>query len=244
MIIKKYKYLKNNKYKITINDEDFILYEDIIVQHQLLLKKEITKEDLEEYLKENIFFDNYYKTLNYINIRQRSKKEISEFLNKNGTSSKDKLEIIRRLENEGYINEKKYCQSYINDCIYLKNDGPIKIISNLKKIGINEDIIAQEIKIFSKEQQQDKIEKYINKQVSLNKNKALLILKNKLLNNLLQMGYEKDEILLYLNNIEIDEEVLYQQEYQKTYNKLAKKYTGKELELRVKQKLYQKGFRQ
>ena len=244
MKIKKYKYLNNSKYKVTIDNEQFILYEDIIVKYQILLKKEIIKEELNKYLKENIYFDNYYKAISYINIRQRSKKEINEFLSKNDSSLKDNAEIVRRLEHEGYIDEKKYCQSYINDCVYLKNDGPIKIINNLKKLGINEDIISQEIKIFSKEQQQEKIKKYIAKQVLLNKNKALLILKNKLLNNLLKMGYEKDDILSYLNDIQIDEDVLYQQEYQKAYNKLAKKYIGKELELRVKQKLYQKGFRQ
>ncbi len=242
MEILKYKYLNKNKYKIFTDKDEFILYEDVIIKHNILLKKEITQEEINKYLKENEQYEFYYKAIDFLKIRQRSKKEIEQYLSKNNICEKTKKNIIDSLEKNGYINDKIFCQSYINDQILLKNDGPLKIINNLKKIGIEENLINENIQIFTRELQEEKIKKYIDKQIKLNRNKSLLILKNKLLNNLILMGYEREYILIYVNDIKVDEEDLYKKEYNKLYKKLSRKYNGEELEKIIKQKLYQKGF--
>lgn len=242
MKIEKYKYLGNNKYKIYIEEQEIIIYEDIIIKNNILSKKSISKEELENYLKQNLELENYYKTLKYISIRLRGKNEIIKYLRKNNVTETEIKNIVSRLEKEKYINDELYCRNYVLDTKKLKNDGPLKIINDLKKLEIKDEYIYNEILNFTKEEQQEKIKKYIEKQVKTNKNKSLVMLKNKLLNNLLLMGYYKEDILIYINEIKVDEEDLYKKEYNKIYNKLCKKYSGKELELKVKQKMYQKGF--
>ena len=68
-------------------------------------------------------------------------------------------------------------------------------------------------------------------------------MKQKLLNDLINKGYYREDIISILNNINIDDEKIKYLEYQKLYNKLSKKYSGSELSYKIKQKLYQKGFR-
>lgn len=244
MQILKYKYLNGNKYKIFTDADEFILYEDIIIKYNILLKKELSEVEVNNYLKENIKYEYYYKALNFIKIRQRSILEINKYLEKNNLIKKDIDFILDKLQKQGYVDDTMFCKSYINDQMFLKNDGPLKITNNLKKLGVKEEIVLKEIKVFTKELQQEKIKKYIDKQIKLNKNKSLMILKNKLLTNLVLMGYEKEDILLYLQNININEEDLYQKEYEKLFKKLSRKYSGVELERKIKQKLYQKGFYQ
>ena len=75
MSISKYKYLGNGKYKIFIDDESYIIYEDIILKHNILSKDKISKEDLELYLKDNEYYEAYYKAVSYINTKLRSRSE-------------------------------------------------------------------------------------------------------------------------------------------------------------------------
>lgn len=242
MQIKKYKYLSPNKYKIFLEEDSFILYEDIIIKYNILSKQNIEKEEIDKFLKDNEFYEWYYKILSFIKFKLRSKKEIETYLLKNKQKKETINLIITRLEKEGYINDKFFTKSYINDQINLKNNGPLKIIKDLEQLGIEENIIKEEITIFTKEQQINKIKKLVDKQVRLNKNKSLYMLKNKILSNLITLGYYKEDIISELDNINIDEESIYEKEYNKIYNKLSKKYSGYDLEQKIKQKLYQKGL--
>ena len=64
------------------------------------------------------------------------------------------------------------------------------------------------------------------------------------INILTKQGYLNDEVYItsYIN-YEIDDTDLKQKEYDKLYKKYSKKYSGYELEYKIKQGLYQKGFR-
>ena len=140
MKIEKYKHLGNSKYKVTIDKDDYIVYEDIILKYSILGKENITKKDLENFLKDNEFYEAYYKSLGYINIKLRCKKEINKYLNKD-YSQKVIDKVIERLTKEGYINENIYTDAYITDQINLKITGPVKIENDLLKLGIDKSII-------------------------------------------------------------------------------------------------------
>ena len=69
------------------------------------------------------------------------------------------------------------------------------------------------------------------------------MLKNKLLKSLIDKGFYKEDIMNCLDKYEFDDTDAYKQEYEKLYKKLSIKYSGQELEYKIKQKLYQKGFK-
>ena len=242
MEIKKYKYLGNGRYKVFIDDENFIIYEDIILKYNILSKDTISKKDLDLYLKDNMFYEAYYKAVSYINIKLRSSKEIDKYLSKD-FSKKTVSSVIDRLTKDGYLNEDVYVEAYINDQINLKITGPFKIKTDLIKLGISDSIIDNHLDIYTKDMQYNKIKKVIEKELKLNTNKSSTMLKNKILKNLLDKGFYKEDISYLISTYDFDDSDILKKEYKKMYDKLSKKYSGKELEYKVKEKLYQKGFR-
>lgn len=243
MKIEKYKYLGNGRYKVYIEKEEYIIYEDIILKYNILSKEEITKKDLDKYLENNSFYDAYYKSVKYINVKLRCKKEIESYLLKSNYDKKIIDEVINKLISDGYLNEKIYIESYINDQINLKNIGPFKIKKDLINLGFNDELIDKYLVVFDKDIEKEKIEKIINKELKLNKNKSSFMLKQKILILLKEKGFSLELIDELINKIEFSDKEVYEKEYNKLYEKLSKKYSGKELEYKLKQKMYQKGFR-
>lgn len=243
MKIEKYKFLGNGKYEIFLDKNKYILYEDIILKHNILSKQEINVEDVKTYLNDNKYYEAYYKAIKYINIKLRANKEIKEYLKRNEYNNTIIEKVLKKLKNDGYINEELYTECFINDQINLKNVGPLKIEKELEKLEISKETINKYIKNYSKKTQLEKINKLIDKEIKLNNNKSSYILKNKILINLINKGFYKEDIINILEQIEIDDTLIKEKEYNKTYTSLSKKYSGKELEYKVKQKMYQKGFK-
>ena len=244
MRIVKYKYLKDGKYEVVIDNEKYIMYEDIIVKNNLLVKKEISKKELDLLIKDNSFYEAYYKSIKYINVKLRTRKEIEEYLKRNDYEKKIINAVLNKLEDDKYIDDNTYSKAYIHDQIVLKLVGPHKIKNDLLKLKVKEDIIDKNLDIYTKDIELDKLNKLITKAIKTNKNKSSYILKNKLYNNLINKGFTSDYIKEVLDTAYIDDADIYKSEYDKLYNKLSKKYSGNELEYKIKQKLYQKGFRQ
>ena len=148
MKIQRYKYLGNSKYKVIINNVEYILYEDIILKYDLLTKN-INEKDLINFLNENKKYEAYYTALKYIKTKLRTKKEVKEYLLKKNYNDSNIEYATRRLEQEKYIDERLYAKSYILDAINLKNIGPNMIIINLTTLGINKGTILDELSIYT-----------------------------------------------------------------------------------------------
>ena len=81
--------IKNNKYKIIIDGDSIVTYDDVIINNNLLYQKEINKDLYNKLVNDTKFFDIYDKTVKYILKKRRSEKEILEYLRKYNLSSDD-----------------------------------------------------------------------------------------------------------------------------------------------------------
>lgn len=243
MNITRYKFLGNGRYEVVIDNDRYIIYEDIILKYNILGKGNISVSELNTYLKDNTFYEAYYKAVKYINVKLRTSKEIFDYLVKAGYDVSFVPKVVDKIIKDGYINEEVYTECYINDQINLKVVGPLRIEKDLLGLGISKSVISKYIGNYSKEMQVSKINKFIAKEIKLNSNKSSYVLKNKILISLVNKGFYKDDIVRCLDNVVIDDSLMYEKEYKKIYDKLSKKYSGKELEYKAKQKMYQKGFR-
>ena len=243
MKIKINKKKKNSLYEVLIDQEKINLYDDVIINNNLLLKKEITKDELDNILKENNFLEAYHKAINYINAKLRTEKEIRKRLQ---NYSKEVInKTIERLQKEGYLNDLNYIKAYTNDAINLKNIGPIKIKCELKKLGFKENDITNYLDTFKKDIWFDKINKYIKKRINSNHNLSAFSLKQKIIHELSLKGYSLSDINNLINEYEfVDDKTIYKKEYLKIKNKYSKKYSDEELEYRIKAYLRNKGFRE
>ena len=68
-------------------------------------------------------------------------------------------------------------------------------------------------------------------------------IKQRMLNNYINKGYKKEMILNILDDISIDDLSNLKKDYLKQYNKLSKKYSDDELKFKLKNSLYQKGYK-
>ncbi len=236
MQILKFKKVNNYEYDLYLDNNEIIrLYEDVIIKEELLLSKKIDNLDL--LLEKNNYYVAYHDSLKYLNKGLKSKLEVSNYLSKkypNDIITK----IMERLINNHYIDDEYYLESYIKDRIKLSFDGPEKIKYNLKTKGINVSDITD---YFDSKLESNRIKDYINKQIKSNK-KSNAMFKSKMLLNLSNLGYNRELINNALSSIKVDDTDQRKKEEEKIRIKLSKKYSGIELERKIKEKLYQKGY--
>ena len=241
MKISKIKKLNNDKYKIILENGEVInTYDDVILSTNILYTKELTDEQLEKIETKNDYYSLYNKAIKYISKRLRSEYEIEEYLNKNNNLKIDIKKIINDLKNNGYINDLNFAKAYIYDRFNLYNDGPYKIKKDLLSYKIDEAIIDENINNLKEEDIKSKVEKYVSKKVRLDHKHSISIIKSKLKLELYNLGYDNSIIEEVLSNIKYNSNI--EKEFNNIYNKLSKKYSDFELENKIKQKLYQKGY--
>lgn len=242
MKIQKIEKLKNNKYKILIDNESIITFDNVILDNNLLYKKEIDKCMYDLIIKDTAYYDVYNKVLRYILKRKRCELEVRQYLCKFNLNDKDLERIISKLKQNNFINDIEYCKSYINDNVYLSKNGINKVRIELLKRNIPSDVIESELKNIDTSVINSKLEKIIIKKINSNKKYSNTYLKQKILNEMINLGYDKEMILTILENNMIDNINIIKKEFEKTYNNLSKKYEGSQLLTNLKNKMLAKGF--
>ena len=243
MKITKIKKTGNGKYNLILdNNEKIVTYDNVILKNDLLFKKEIDCNLYQKLNQDTGYYNIYNKCVNLISTRIRSEKEIKKYLDKNNVDEENKLKIISELKSKGLIDDNKFVKAFIIDKINFTNYGPSKIRNELSEHDIDLEIINKELQMIDSKIYYDKIKKIIDKKVKSNKKYSDFILKQKILIDLINLGFYKDDINLFLNNLKIEDENLIEKNFDKIYSKLSLKYEGNELKQKVKTKLYQKGF--
>ena len=241
------KYRKKNKgiYNVELdNGKTLALYEDTILKFNLLLSKEIFEKDLNSINLYNLECEVYYVALNCIKNRFRSEFELRSLLEKKEYPEEYIDKAINRLLKDGYLNDREFARSYINNQMVTTSNGPHRIEKDLFDKKIDSNIISDEISLFSEEEQIDRINKLIVKKIKINHSRGGSVLKQKIFNDLKLLGYDSYIINKILNNYDFsNDDELAEREYNKLYRRLSRKYSGDELDRRIKQGLYQKGLK-
>ena len=230
------------KYKILLsNGSEIKTYDDVILNYGLLYHKNIDSDLLNKINNDNNYYEIYYKTVNYITKRLRSEKEINEYIDKNKVTNKDKEKLVKKLKENNLINDLNFAKAYIADKINLSNIGLDKIRNDLLMHNISVEIIDSELAKVDNNLIKEKLKKLIAKKIKNSKYTGYK-LKFKIVNELINLGYDKDDILEIYDNISVDNTENIKKEYDKLYKKLSNKYQNKDLERMIKSKLYNRGF--
>ena len=233
-----------NKYQIELdNGETIKLYDNVILKHNLLFKKEISDDLKKELEEDNNPEEVYYQVVKFISKKMRSKKEVKDFINKYNLSGVEQQQMLEKLEKNRFINDEIFCRSYIQDRMLLSSDGPEKIYDDLINKNIKVELINKYLEQIDEDEVYQKLEKIVLKKLKMNTNKSRYTLYQKLIFEFINLGYSKnmieDLLLKYLQNTNKD---IVTKEYYKLYRKLSSKYEGEELEKQIFYKLKQKGF--
>ena len=244
MKVIKYKKLANSRYKVYLDDNhELLLYEDVILKYNLLIRKDIDEKLIIEMDKYNQECDVYYVALNSIKNRFKSIYELRGILLKKEYPSDLVESAIEKLIKQGYLNDRSYCKSFINNQMITTNNGPYKIVRELNEKKVDSEIIDEEISVFSDEEQISKIKKLIDKGIRSNHTRGGIVLKQKIYNDLKNFGYDISIINSIISSYDFGNDVdIAKKEYDKLYRKYSKKFSGDELKYKIREKMYLKGL--
>ena len=228
MKILKYQKKKNGKYLLTLEDgREFLYYEEVILQYQLLLKKEILESDLLEIHETNLFYDVYYVALKSIQLRMKSEYELRVFLQKKEYPEEMISKAISKLLEQGYLNDRVFARSR----------------RDLENKKIDSSIILEELSCFDLESQKEKLHKITKKGIQSNHSRGGVVLKQKIMNDCKLLGYDSSVISSVLSTYSFSSDPdLAKKEYEKLYQKYSKKYEGYELKSKIREKMFQRGL--
>ena len=112
-----------------------------IYKHQLMVGMDIEKQTLEEVQQECMQDSAFNACLDLLSKMLKTKKQITEYLQKKGYLPKIIQSVINKLEEYGYINDKYYAESFVN--FKANSSGRYKIKNELKQKGVSDDIIEE-----------------------------------------------------------------------------------------------------
>ena len=235
--------LKGTFYQVTIDHQEKIkVSEDLLVRFRLLKGSELTEEQMAD-VKEQASYDyGLQEALNYISYQLRTEKETRTYLQKKEIPLEDRHKIIARLKELDVLNDRTYAMSYVRTQIRLSDKGPSNLYQQLRKKGVQDDLIDEALELYTPELQAEIAARTAAKGVKKIRGKSY----RETLMNLTKKGFNQDIIQQAVDQLdyEMDEaqewEVL-QKEGQKLVQRDRSKDNGKK-KMKLKQKLYQKGF--
>lgn len=233
--IKKTKY----GYNVYILEEKFNL-EMIIFSKYKIRKGQTIKNDLwEQILEENSVEFIKRKAITYLN-RSRSTKEFFTYLYKLGANKDLVKSLIYEYTEKGYLDDFSYASAIVEKESIRYGNRKIRqiLISKGIKIDIIDSLLTEE----EKENLKPQIKKTCRNIKADNYQAA----KEKILRSYLNKGYKKKDIEefidLYLEKDKFNEEETIKRHYLALLKKYENKYSKEELNLKIKQSLYNKGF--
>ncbi|MBX7224858.1 MAG: RecX family transcriptional regulator [Chitinophagales bacterium] len=130
----------------------------------------------------------------YCAYQERCRSEVIAKMIELGLTSNQRMAILIRLEEEGFVNEERYIYHFIRGKFSLKKWGKNKIKAHLLAKRLPELLIDQHLKILEEEKYLEQIELLIDQKWERIKEENLFIKKDKIYKFLLNKGYEPDKI--------------------------------------------------
>lgn len=149
MIITKISQQKNKKrYNLFVNNEFLIgIDEEILYKFDLKKGKEVNPSILNKIIIEERKKEVMDTCLNYLSYRDRTINEVKRFLERKEFEEVLIEYAINKCLEYGYLNDKKFAQTYMKDRINLKKHGTWRIKEDLRNKGISQDIIDEVVDI-------------------------------------------------------------------------------------------------
>ena len=142
-----------------------------------------------------------FKLKQYCSYQDRCHNEVEKKLKTFDVISQVKEQIISNLISENYLNETRFCKSFVRGKFKIKNWGKRKIILELKSRKVSNYNLKEGLKEINEIDYLDKLENLFNKKLASLDHLSLINKKKKILSFLLYRGWETNLIYEKLNQI-------------------------------------------
>ena len=165
-----------------------------------MIKKDIDNELYDKLKRDNTICILVDTSVKYIDRRLRSINELRDYLKNKEEDTIIIEEVIDKLIDYKYLDDDRFTKAFIKDKLNFTNWGDYKIKNELKRLGVNEEIIYNNISNIDDNIYYEIINKIIDKDISTNKKYSGIKLKNKIYNHLFTLGYSKEKVISIINN--------------------------------------------
>ena len=229
----------------TDQDQKIYITEDTIVRFFLSKDKEISEDQLKEI--QTFAQKSYGKNLAlyHLSFKQRTKKEVSDYLHNHEIDANIIPSILSELEADNWINDQAYTRNMLDQNQHSGDKGPHILQQKLSQKGIEKQMLNQLIAEYDFSAVAERVaKKMLMKYQAKLPHKAL---KDKLTQNLMTKGFSYPQAQEAIAALEIEsdheqEEDLIYKELDKQHRKYSKKYEGYDLQQRLIQSLARKGY--
>ncbi|HLS23583.1 MAG TPA: recombination regulator RecX [Pseudogracilibacillus sp.] len=228
-------------YGLSVSDETYIKF-------HLYKGKQLSKEELEKIIEDDQLHQAYVLSIRYLSYRMRTEREMRLYLQKKELESFVIDKVIERLYKEKLIDDQAFANAFVNDRIERSSKGPQLIEQELREKGVAPQFITEALRKFSREKQIDRAYTLAEKELQKRSNRPYRRRLEQLQARLIRRGYPSDitrEVISFLPNKQDEDEEfnLLKKEADKLYTRYKKKYNDTyELKMRMKQRLYNRGF--
>ncbi|MDB4087415.1 RecX family transcriptional regulator [Flavobacteriaceae bacterium] len=142
-----------------------------------------------------------FKLKQYCSYQDRCHNEVEKKLKTFDVISEVKEQIISNLISENYLNETRFCKSFVRGKFKIKNWGKRKITLELKSRKVSNYNLKEGLKEINEIDYLDKLENLFNKKLASLDHLSLINKKKKIFSFLLYRGWETNLIYEKLNQI-------------------------------------------
>lgn len=135
-----------DRYSVFVDDKySFSLSEGALLESKLVSGQELSKEQIGEFKQISAEDKLYNQALRYVAMRPRSVWEIEFYLERKKASPPLVKEILNKLSIIGLLDDKKLAKAFVNDRKLLRPTSRRKMIMELRKKHISQDVINEVI---------------------------------------------------------------------------------------------------
>jgi len=185
--------VKNGSLLTVVLDDQtsFRISKDLFLEQKLLVGQDYSQEQINHFKNLALIESYYYKCLNLLSFRQRSRLELINYLKKFKLKTNQINQIIEKLSYNGYLQENKFLKSYIHDSLYLNFKSKRKIRYELIKKGFS----AQQLEsVLSQFSDQETLINLIKKKQKMTKYTD----QKKMINYLINQGFDYEDVKIIL----------------------------------------------
>jgi regulatory protein len=135
---------QSDRYSIFVDDKySFSLSANALLESKLERGLEVSQTDVEDLIQKSNQDKLYNQTLNYVALRPRTKAEVVSYLKRKDSPAPIIEQITNKLSSIGLLNDAKFAQSFVNDRRLLRPTSRRKMIIDLRKKHVANDIAEQ-----------------------------------------------------------------------------------------------------
>lgn len=146
-----------------------------------------------------------HKIARFCAYQERNKKEVFTKLKSFGLSFEEVMTLMDYLEEENFINEERYVNTFVRSKFQLKKWGRLKIAHHLKGKDIPASLVEKGLAEINAEEYQQQFEQLAQKKAKELIGQDLFKARKKVLNYLLSKGYEMGLVKSYCFNMAFEE---------------------------------------